>query len=102
MAGRPSACLVRIPFADEMATGRPAKLLMGSEGSLMEMTGSAPASFGRVKPAAAAAPAPRKSRRVGDTMTPEWAVGSGKLSGPLSTPHFPIFGNRSVVRGEQG
>src|SRR5438045_4274521 len=71
MAGRPSACLLRNPLADELSTGTPANFLAGPAGrSGTVITGSAAASVGSARPAAAAAPAPRKSRRVGDTNTP--------------------------------
>ena len=68
MAGRPSEPLLRNPFADEITTGRPAKELPGvADRSRMKIAGIALASFGRASPAAAAAPAPMKSRRFGDT-----------------------------------
>ena len=52
------------PLAAEMITGRPASdAAAGSDRSRTTIRGIAAATFGRARPAAAAAPAPRKSRR---------------------------------------
>src|SRR4051812_18769280 len=54
-----------------MTTGRPATVFgMSSERSRTVMTGIAPASLGNARPAAAAAPVPRKSRRETDIEAP--------------------------------
>src|SRR6266850_4402055 len=67
MPVRPSAPLLRKPFADAITTGLPANALRAvAARSRTEMTGVACARPGTAKPAAAAAPAPRKSRRVRD------------------------------------
>src|SRR5205823_5714826 len=69
IAGRPSACLLRNPLADEITIGLPANDFPSRrERSRTLMAGSAGASVGSARPAAAAAPAPRKSRRLGATM----------------------------------
>src|SRR5688500_19773375 len=60
----------RSPFSDAITTGRPADRVAEGDWGLTS-NGDAEASRGRVKPAAAAAPVARKSRRVMDTGPPE-------------------------------
>src|ERR1041384_3142591 len=71
MPVRPSDALLRCPLVEEMTTGRPANAPgMSSARSRTVMSGRAADTLGMAIPAAAAALAPRKSRRLIDIGTP--------------------------------